>query len=384
VIHHSDLDRIVREKWTEILQRVGDAVLILDHRRILRYVNAPARRLLGYSEDQVVGHRCRLTTNGVDCENACPLTFALENDIERVEDFATVYQTKDGRSVPLSITVIPLRSDAGEFIGAVEILRPKAPETGFFLAGSSPAIQALKSRLVRHGRLGGHLIVVGERPACRDVGRAAHRLAGLPDELFHVWTGSWDGVPSFPPGSVYADGDTVSSLVRSDVPEGWRVIVGRVHDEPGVPSDLIADVVELPSIEEIRDDLDLMVAAWVEELAPGKRVSLGALRRFGRLACDNGLTALGESLTAAIAASDGTIEEEHLPTDRSGSHLVDELLETDNPLAALEGRLLTEVLHRSGWRMQEAADRLGVSRVTLWRKLKDHGIERPGCDDGSS
>jgi transcriptional regulator of acetoin/glycerol metabolism len=28
--------------------------------------------------------------------------------------------------------------------------------------------------------------------------------------------------------------------------------------------------------------------------------------------------------------------------------------------------------------MQEAADRLGISRVTLWRKLKDHRIERPG------
>jgi excisionase family DNA binding protein len=27
--------------------------------------------------------------------------------------------------------------------------------------------------------------------------------------------------------------------------------------------------------------------------------------------------------------------------------------------------------------MQEAAERLGISRVTLWRKLKDHGIERP-------
>ena len=36
-----------------------------------------------------------------------------------------------------------------------------------------------------------------------------------------------------------------------------------------------------------------------------------------------------------------------------------------------------EVLDRSGWRMQNAAERLGISRVTLWRKLRDHGIERP-------
>lgn len=380
---HSDLDRVVREKWSEILQRVGDAVLVLDNQRILRYVNAPARRLLGYTEDQVVGNRCRLTTKGVDCENACPLTFALENDIEKVEDFATVYRTKDGRSVPLAVTVIPLRSDEGEFLGAVEILQPKMPETGFFLAGASPAIRALKSRLVRHGRSGCHLVVVGERPACRDVGRAVHRLAGLPDELFEFWTGSWDGITAWPPGTIYADGETASTLVGSEVPEGWRIIVGVAPDEPGVPDDLVAEIVELPTLDEIRDDLDLMVAAWVEELAPGKRVSLGALRRFERLACENGLAALGKSLAAAVAASDGTIEEEHVLVDGYGSHLVDELLQTDNPLAALESRLLTEVLHRSGWRMQEAADRLGVSRVTLWRKLKDHGIERPVCSDES-
>jgi PAS domain S-box-containing protein len=384
VNRHSDLDRVVRENWSEILQRVGDAVLVLDDQRILRYVNAPARRLLGYTEDQAVGSRCRLTTKGVDCENACPLTFALENDIERVEDFATVYRTKDGRSVPLAVTVIPLRGDEGEFLGAVEILQPKSPETGFFLAGSSPAVRALKSRLVRHGRSGCHLVVVGERPACRDVGRAVHRLAGLPDELLEYWTGSWDGIAAWPPGTVYADGEMVSTLVHSEVPEGWRVIVGIEPDETGVPDALTAEIVELPSLDEIRDDLDLMVAAWVEELAPGKRVSPGALQRFERLACEHGLAALGKSLAAAVAASDGTIEEAHVLSDGYGSHLVDELLQTDNPLAALEGRLLTEVLHRSGWRMQEAADRLGVSRVTLWRKLKDHGIERPACSDETS
>ena len=41
------------------------------------------------------------------------------------------------------------------------------------------------------------------------------------------------------------------------------------------------------------------------------------------------------------------------------------------PLAALERRVLREIVELSGWRMQEAADRLGISRVTLWRKMKD-------------
>jgi transcriptional regulator of acetoin/glycerol metabolism len=48
----------------------------------------------------------------------------------------------------------------------------------------------------------------------------------------------------------------------------------------------------------------------------------------------------------------------------------------------MERRLVNEALVACDWRMQEAADVLGVSRVTLWRKVKDLGIERPEPGDG--
>jgi PAS domain S-box-containing protein len=365
-----------------VLQRVDDAVLVLDRERILRFVNAPARRLLGYEEDQAIGGRCRLTTKGVDCENACPLTFALESDIEQVDNFATVYRTKDGRAVPLSITVIPLRDDDGRFLGAVEILRPRDPDPGFFLAGSSLVARSMKTRLLRHSMSRGHLIVIGERPACRDVGRAVHRFAGLPEELFELWAGTWATTKAWPPGTMYADGDAAASLLASDPPEGWQVVVGVGPGSQPVAGKLVAEVIELPTLEELRDDLSLMIAAWARTLSPGATVAPEAIKRLGLLGCGRGLAELEKALVTAVAASNGRIEEEHVPADGYSSHLVDELLRTENPLAALEGRLLTEVLHRSGWRMQEAADRLGVSRVTLWRKLKDHGIERPECGEG--
>ncbi len=364
-----------------MLQCVDDAVLVLDRERILRFVNSPARRLLGYEEDQAIGGRCRLTTKGVDCENACPLTFALESDIEQVENFATVYRTKDGRAVPLSVTVIPLRDDDGRFLGAVEILRPREPDSGFYLAGSSLAARSLKSKLLRRGRTRDHLVLVGELPACRDVGRAVHRFAGLPEELFKVWSGAWENTTLWPPGTMYAEGDAAASLLDSDPPEGWQLIVGVLSATPSFDGKLMAEVVELPTMEELRDDLALMITAWVQTLSPGTTVAPDALARLSRLGCGTGLEGLEKAMVAAVAASNGRIEEEHVPADGYSSHLVDELLRTENPLAALEQRLLTEVLHRSGWRMQEAADRLGVSRVTLWRKLKDHGIERPECGE---
>lgn len=376
-----DFERILAQRWSDVLQRVDDAVLVLDDQRILRFVNTPARRLLGYEENQAVGGRCRLTTKGVDCENACPLTFALESNIERVDDFNTVYRTKDGRAVPLKVTVIPLRDDDGAFFGAVEILRPRDPEPGFFLAGSSPAARSLKTRLLRQGQSRGHLILVGERPVCRDVARTVHRYAGMPEELFNVWKGTWDETAPWPPGMMYADGPRAEKLLGSSPPDGWRVVVGTTPGDPVTAGDLPAEVIKLPSVEEFEDDLELMVAAWVHDLAPGVTVGPDALQRLGRFARGNGFEALEKVLVSAVAAADGRVEVEHLPTDGYSSHLVDELLQTENPLAALESRLLTEVLHRSGWRMQEAADRLGVSRVTLWRKLKDHGIERPACND---
>ena len=374
-----DLETVLAARWLEVLQRVDDAVLVLDDQRILRFVNTPARRLLGYDEDQPIGGRCRLTTKGVDCENACPLTFALDSDIERVDDFATVYRTSDGRAVPLNVTVIPLRDDEGAFLGAVEILRPRDPDPGFYLAGSSLAARSLKSKLIRHGRTRGHLVLIGERPACRDVGRAVHRFAGLPDELFELWRGSWEETTAWPPGTMYADGEAAVTLLASDPPDGWQVVAGVTPEYQPVDGHLVAEVMELPSMEELRDDIALMVTAWAETLAPGITVSPEALQRFCRIACGCGLEGLGKALVAAVATADERIEEEHVPADGYSSHLVDELLQTENPFAALEGRLLTEVLHRSGWRMQEAADRLGVSRVTLWRKLKDHRIERPEC-----
>ena len=376
----NELDRVLGARWSEVLGRVNDAVLVLDHERILRFVNAPAKRLLGYAEDQAVGARCRLTTRGDDCESNCPLTFALDGDIERVDDFATVYRTKEGRAVPLAVTVIPLRDDDGRFLGAVEILKPREPEPGFFLAGSSPAVRRLRARLLRMARARGHLLMVGERPVCRDLARAVHRFAGLPDELFETWTGSWDGISLWPPGTMYGEGQVVESLLESSPPEGWRIVAGVGNDRDLDVGDLIAEVVEVPGVDEVRDDLELMVAAWVNDLAPGKTLSPGALHRLTRLACGGGFEPLERSLVASVATAGARIDEEHVVADGYSSRLVDELLSSDDPLAALERRLLTEVLHRSGWRMQDAADRLGVSRVTLWRKLKDHGIERPECN----
>lgn len=379
-----DLLELLGDAWPAVLQHLEDGVLVLDSQRTLRFVNQRARGLLGYGEQDQIGGRCRLTTQGLDCENACPLTFAIESDIKQVENFSTVYHTDDGTPVPLSVTVIPLLDADGEFRGAVEILRPTEPDPGFVLAGQSAMSIGLRRHIDRIARNTSHVVLVGDGPACTDVARAIHRFSGVADALFHSWVGSWESLPVWPPGTVFAFGDAADSVMKVEPPDGWRVVAGFASKQD-VPAALAVsfELVELPSAADLGDDLSLVVAAWIDDLAPGLEVSSSALVGLTRIAKELGFEKFQGVVIAAVASAGNSLEEEHVPLDGYGTELVDELLQEPNPLAALEKRLLNEVLHRSGWKMQDAADRLGISRVTLWRKIKDHGIERPENEEGS-
>jgi transcriptional regulator of acetoin/glycerol metabolism len=45
-------------------------------------------------------------------------------------------------------------------------------------------------------------------------------------------------------------------------------------------------------------------------------------------------------------------------------------------LAERERKAIVEVLEATGWRLTESARRLGISRTTLWRRLKAYGLDR--------
>lgn len=46
-------------------------------------------------------------------------------------------------------------------------------------------------------------------------------------------------------------------------------------------------------------------------------------------------------------------------------------------LAERERQDIEAVLSQTGWQLARAARRLGISRTTLWRRLKQYGLERP-------
>ena len=46
-------------------------------------------------------------------------------------------------------------------------------------------------------------------------------------------------------------------------------------------------------------------------------------------------------------------------------------------LAERERQAIEQALNESGWQLALAARRLGISRTTLWRRLKQYGLTRP-------
>jgi AraC-like DNA-binding protein len=59
------------------------------------------------------------------------------------------------------------------------------------------------------------------------------------------------------------------------------------------------------------------------------------------------------------------------------------LHETSDTLADQERRSIVETLNSTGWKLTETARRLGISRTTLWRRLRAWGIESPHTAEAS-
>jgi DNA-binding NtrC family response regulator len=141
--------------------------------------------------------------------------------------------------------------------------------------------------------------------------------------------------------------------------------------------------VRVPPLRERLDDLPLLALALLARLGErggprGLRVSPAALAVLQAYAWPGNVRELGNTLEfAALHAGTGAIDVEHLPAE------LREPVPTARQPAAEEraGRRagpldVAEILamvERCGGNRAEAARRLGISRVTLWKRLKPRG-----------
>ena len=132
-------------------------------------------------------------------------SLAVVNGAEQSAGVGGQVATKQPTPTVPKVTVLPLRNEAGELTGSVEILRPDEPDLGFFLAGRSEHCEQLRCELKRLADADTHLAMIGPAPVVADVARAFPKLTGLPAEHFYTWPGSWDEIPQWPPGLLYLD-----------------------------------------------------------------------------------------------------------------------------------------------------------------------------------
>ena len=116
-------DDVARQALLAAIVDSSDAAIVsrtLDG--IITSWNPAAERLFGYSAAEAIGQHVRLIIP--------PDRHAEEEDVlsrlrrgEKVDHFQTVRRTKDGRLIPVSLTVSPIRDATGRIIGASKVVR---------------------------------------------------------------------------------------------------------------------------------------------------------------------------------------------------------------------------------------------------------------------
>lgn len=87
---------------------------------------------------------------------------------------------------------------------------------------------------------------------------------------------------------------------------------------------------------------------------------------------------------AYIRCNGPIIEPAHLPTelledDITGEEIdiIDQIISSHKPMDKMERIIIERILSEEDWIYQKAAQRLGISRTTLWRKMRDLDIKPP-------
>lgn len=105
-----------------IVESSDDAIIGKDVNGIITSWNRAAGRLFGYSAVEAVGRPIAMLAPP-DRLDEMPAILAQIRRGERVEHFDTVRRANDGRLVPISLTVSPIKDENGNIIGASKIVR---------------------------------------------------------------------------------------------------------------------------------------------------------------------------------------------------------------------------------------------------------------------
>jgi PAS domain S-box-containing protein len=105
-----------------IVQTSDDAILSKDLHGTIMTWNAGAQRLFGFDSSEVMGKSITLLLPPDRLDEEEQILARLHRG-ERIEHYETIRMAKDGRHIPVSVTVSPLKDPYGHIIGASKIVR---------------------------------------------------------------------------------------------------------------------------------------------------------------------------------------------------------------------------------------------------------------------
>jgi len=110
------------QRLAEIVENSRDAIIGRNLNGAITSWNAAAERMSGYSRDEVIGTSADFFTPEGQAKEVCDFTARIKTG-QPVAEFETVRVRKDGKRIPVSITVSPIVAEDGEIVGASTISR---------------------------------------------------------------------------------------------------------------------------------------------------------------------------------------------------------------------------------------------------------------------
>lgn len=125
--------------YYDALEQMRDGVYIIDRDFVIRYWNGAAEEILGYAASDVCGWSCRslgplckrdVAGNSFCGDGLCPLDLAVRGGYSGRYPHYVFARRADGREIPLSLSVGPLKDDDGRVRGGLCVFRDMSEEYG--------------------------------------------------------------------------------------------------------------------------------------------------------------------------------------------------------------------------------------------------------------
>jgi PAS domain S-box-containing protein len=395
--------------------------MVLDALGNIVAVNPAFSRITGFPAEELVGRSCSM----LKC-SACPEPGEGRGCVlsgrSLGETVSCDITHKSGRTLHLWKRASLLSATDGSVLGAVETLIEAAQvgsspspapisigldEAGRRLVGKSPAMAALLDALPGLAKSEAPILIQGESGSGKElVARLLHLQgprSGWPIIKLNCATmqaGDFERAPWA--GEVGAGHDLIldeisdlpaasqnhlAGLLGHNPPQGLRLLALTNRDLGGLAEleqfnrdlwqSLRPVTINVPPLRERREDLPFLIDRLLNDFClrqarPQARLSQAALKLMSAHSWPGNVRELINALDYALMLSPrGLIEPAHLPPGIAGAPPG----RPDPAAHCGQRQRLVLALRRAGGNQSEAARLLGISRVTVWKRMQRYDID---------